>query len=102
MDDNLQLSSRMKSIAGNYLPLPIVILKNPFSIWTLPLFPESQPANQFLVPLDIVMTQIIKKPLAPADHLQKTSAAGMILLGCLKVFVEFGDAFGENRYLYFR
>ncbi len=66
------------------------------------LLSQTKLLNDRAVTLDIFLHKIVEKAAAVTDHFQQTSAAVVVIVVHLQVFVEIVDAVGEDGDLYFR
>ena len=65
------------------------------------LLSQTQLFDDCTVAIDVLLLQVAQKVSSVTDHLQHT-AAGVVILGVLlEVLVQFVDASGQNRDLYF-
>jgi hypothetical protein len=63
------------------------------------LSPQAKTGNQAAIPFDILISEVLEKPSALADHHQQTPPAVMVFLIDLQVLGEMADALGEQRNL---
>jgi hypothetical protein len=60
---------------------------------------ETKVRDDLAVAFEVGALEVVEKSLAPADHLEQSTPAVMILGVSAEVVVEVVDVLGENRYL---
>ena len=63
---------------------------------TLPLLADSESFNDGAIPIGILRLQVIKKPTALTNHLEKPSAGMMILRMDLEMLRQITNSFAQN------